>query len=79
MSLLASASRVDDWIISVSISSEGWWYFRSPISCVKSIDLADLPGQRTFHELFHLPIELPDLLIRWPVSHNLLLFRRNET
>ena len=79
MSLLASASRVGDWIISVSISSEGWWYFHSATSCVKSIDLADLPGQRTFHEFFHLPVDLPDLLMRWPVSHDGFFFRRNET
>ena len=61
---LASASRVGDWIISVSISSEGQWYLHSATSCVKSTDLADLPGQRTFHEFFHFPVDLSDLLIR---------------
>ena len=79
MSLLASASRVGDWIISVSISSEGWWYFHSSTSCVKSIDLVDSPGQRTFRECFHLPVDLPDQLIRWPVSHDCLFFMRNQT
>ena len=45
---------------------------------MKSTDLADLPGQRTFHEFFHFPVDLPDLLIRWPVSQDCLFFRQNE-